>query len=95
MAIKQTSAAPITMAKPMLFPMTLRSGLVEEVFSSVINSTPEKEQPGTQRQQNPETKIDEGQCAKVGFDLRPDEDPSQYQNAEHSDGDAQHPRREK
>src|SRR6266481_7385467 len=90
MAIKQTSAAPITMARPMFFPMTLRSGLVEVVFGSAIKLTPEKKQPGTQRNQNPEAKIDERQCPKVGFDLRPHEDPSQYQHAEHSDGDAEH-----
>src|SRR5262245_1885452 len=95
MAIKHTSTAPITMARPRLLPMTLRSGLAEEVLSSGINSTPEKKQPGTQRQQNPETKIDERQLAKVSFDLRPDEDPSQYQDAEHSNGHAQHPGREK
>src|SRR6266850_2255021 len=94
-AIKQTSTAPITMARPMLFPMISRSGLVEEVFASAINSSPEKEQPGSQRNQNPETKIDKRQRAKVSFDLRPNEDPSQYQDAEHSDGDAQHPCREK
>jgi hypothetical protein len=94
MAIKQTIAAPITIARPRLFPRTLRSGLVVVVFASAINSTPEKKQPGTQCNQNPETKIDKRQRAKMGFDLRPDEDPSQYQHAEHSDGDAQHPRRE-
>src|SRR5882762_6302141 len=97
-AIKQTSTAPITMASPMLFPMTLRSGLVVVVivaFASAIKSSPEKEQPGTQRNQNPETKIDERQGAKVRFDSRSDKDPAQYQHAEHSDSDTQHPRREK
>jgi hypothetical protein len=65
------------------------------VISSAINLTSEKEQPATQRNQNPEAKVDERQRAKMSFDLRPDEDPSQNQNANYSDSDAQHPRRKK
>ena len=95
MATKHTTTALITMTSPRLLPMILRSRLAEELFAFAINSTPEKEQPGTQCEQNPETKIDKRQRAKVGFDLRTDEDPSQDQHAKNSDADAQHPGREK
>src|SRR5215470_12592556 len=84
-AIKQTTAALIMIARPRLFPITLRSSLLE-VLSSAINSTPEEEQPGTQCQKNPKTEIDQGQRPKVGLDLRPDENSAQYQHTEHSDG---------
>src|SRR5262245_62043876 len=80
-AIKHTRTAQMTMPRPRLFPMTLRSGLAEEVFASAINSTSEKEQPGTECEQDPQTKIDQRQRAKVGFNFRPDENFSQYQHA--------------
>src|SRR5215475_1455020 len=71
-AIKQTSTAPITMARPMLLPITLRSGLVVVFTSSAIDLSPEEKQPGTQRNQHPKTKIDQRQRAEMGFNLSSD-----------------------
>jgi hypothetical protein len=90
-AIKQTSTEQMTMPRPTLFPMTLRSTLAEEMFESGINSTSKKKQPGTQGEQNPQTKINQRRRPKVDFNFRPDKNPSHDQDADHSDGNTKHP----
>jgi hypothetical protein len=57
-------------------------------------STPEKEQPGTQSDQNPKRKIHQGQGAKVSFDFSPNKDSSEQKDANDSEGDTEHPSRE-
>src|SRR5262245_49856867 len=93
MAMTQTRTALITMAWPSLFPMTLR--LPEESFASAINLTPEKKQPGTQRNQNPQTEIDQGDGAQVRFDSGAKEDATQQEHTDDPKGDTEHPRRKK
>src|SRR5260370_17909782 len=72
-AIKHTITALITMARPRFLPTVLRSRLVRKSRAPAIKLTPEKEQPGTQGEQPPETKIHQEQNAKALFDFRPNE----------------------
>src|SRR6266852_1484575 len=92
-AIKHTITALITMARPRFLPMVLRSRLVRKSRAPAIKLTPEKEQPGTQGEQHPETKIHQGQNAKVRFDFRPNEDSAHHQRSDNPEGHAQHPGR--
>jgi hypothetical protein len=92
-ATPQIITAHRMIPSPRLFPITLVVLLVEEAIVSSINSTPEKEQPGTECEQHPETRVHQRKGAEVSFDLRPNEDSTQQQHADHAQANAEHPGR--
>ena len=73
--VLESTAALAMMSRPIVLARILGSTLngVGEIFSSDIILTPEKQQPGSQRDQRPETKIDQETRLQIGFDADLDE----------------------
>jgi hypothetical protein len=79
--------------QPNALPDDLAVGFDLRIACISHKSTPEKEQPGTQSDQNPKRKIHQGQNAEVSFDFRPDKDSAEQKDSDNPDGDTEHPSR--